>query len=334
MKKNQMSKIVNTCTVILLFLAISIIFPVSICHASNHHKNGLKHILLVYTSSDYGEIAHCGCRHPAGGLPWRAGAIKQLRKQGIPILLVDAGDIFIRQSYRTGPYSLAIVKAMNKMGYNAICLGDEGLRTGSTLLHILKAARFKIVLSNITIPKLSKIKNITPYAIEDIDGIKIGIISLIDPQLVTGQFIKTAFPKIHTRAMIPAAKKYIKLLHKKTEIIVLLAHMSLRTLEKLLKQVKGINIAVVGHFPNAYNGVININGCLIVQSGRAGRQLGVLSLTINKKGIITSYHNKLITLDSSVPSDKQVQNIVKQAHRGVMLYWRNKFQKVNTKRGQ
>jgi len=279
-------------------------------------------LLVIYSSSDYGEISPCGCRIPTGGLAHRAGVIDKLKATGLPVVILSAGDIFTYQGFKTKLFAHTIVKAMNYMGYDAICLGDEDFRIGRCLKDVLKDAKFKIIMTNLKVKGLSGLKNIVPYLIIKRAGIKIGIISVIDPSLLHGELIKKFFPNISCYNPITTLKNVIKRIKPQTDFIILLSHMGLRKTQRLISKIKGINMAIIGHFPNTCKNVLKENGCLILQTGRAGRQLSVIRLCFNQKNRLVSFKNRLIVLNNHVPTDPKMKKLVLDAQRKARGLWR------------
>lgn len=52
-------------------------------------------VVILYTGGTKSHLEPCGCyQEQSGGLPRRAYLVSEIRKHGIPALLVDAGDIF------------------------------------------------------------------------------------------------------------------------------------------------------------------------------------------------------------------------------------------------
>ncbi len=281
-----------------------------------------KCILIVYSSSDYGEISPCGCRIPTGGLAHRAGVIDKLKSKGLPVIIVSAGDIFTYQGFKTKLFANTIVKAMNYMGYNAICLGDEDFRIGKCLKDVLKQAHFKIVLTNLSVRRLKGLKNIVPYVILKKEGIKIAVLSVIDPNLLRDELIKKSFPSIICYDPLTSLKATIKKIKARTDFIILLSHMGLRKTQSLISKIKGIDLAIIGHFPNTCEDVLKEHNCLIVQTGRAGRQLSVIRLCFNNRKKLVTFKNKLIVLNNHVPTDPKIKRLVLETQRKARGLWR------------
>ncbi len=288
----------------------------------SYAKSQNRCLLVIYSSSDYGEISPCGCRVPTGGLAHRAGVIDKLKASGVPFIILSAGDIFTYQGYKSKLFATAILKAMNYMGYDAICLGDEDFRLGRCLKDVLRQAHFKIILTNLYVRSFKGIKNIVPYLIIRRAGIRIAIVSLIDPSLLNGELIEKFFPhivcykpRVRLRAIIDKIKGHV-------DFIILLSHMGLRQTEKLVSEIKGIDMAIVGHFPNTCSNVIKEDGCLIVQTGRAGRQLSVIRLCFNNKLRLISFKNRLIVLNNFVPTDPKIKKLVLDTQRKARGLWR------------
>jgi len=85
-------------------------------------------VIILYTGGTKSHLEPCGCyQEQSGGLPRRAHLISQIRKYGIPTLLVDAGDIFDGTEAIDTQRCQINLKAMSMMGYDAVALSRSDL---------------------------------------------------------------------------------------------------------------------------------------------------------------------------------------------------------------
>ena len=97
------------------------------------------------------------------GYARRMGLINQLRKEDPQLLLFDAGDFSQGTPYFNFYHGRIEVDAMNRMGYDAITLGNHEFDYGvDTLAIVLKNAKFDIKQENIIevvmLPKEEKVE--------------------------------------------------------------------------------------------------------------------------------------------------------------------------------
>ena len=110
--------------------------------------------LVACTPSDHLTILHTNDTHSQvlpkdngqGGYARRMGWIAQEREQDPNLLLLDAGDFSQGTPFYNFFHGRVEVEALNRMGYDAVTLGNHEFDNGvDTLAMILKKARFDVV---------------------------------------------------------------------------------------------------------------------------------------------------------------------------------------------
>ena len=139
-----------------------------------------------------------------------------------------------------------IVESFNLMGYDAIGIGDDDLTLGKEfLLEISKKTNFPFLSSNLLNEASGKVL-FQSSLIKEINGLRIGIFSLLSPDLFTGP----SDPRkkgLTIRQPIEVAQAMVKELKPKTDLIILLSHLGYVKDIELAQTVQGINIIVGGH---------------------------------------------------------------------------------------
>lgn len=98
-------------------------------------------VVILYTGGTKSHLEPCGCyQEQSGGLPRRAYLVSEIRKHGIPALLVDAGDIFDGTEDIDFQRCQVNLKAMSVMGYDAVALSQNDLDYGEAYLIEQRAA--------------------------------------------------------------------------------------------------------------------------------------------------------------------------------------------------
>ena len=81
--------------------------------------------VILYTGGTKSHLEPCGCyQEQSGGLPRRAYIVEQVRQQGFPTLLVDAGNIFDGKEEIDAKRCQINLKAMSAMGYDVAALSN------------------------------------------------------------------------------------------------------------------------------------------------------------------------------------------------------------------
>ena len=107
-------------------------------------------VIILYTGSTKSQLEPCGCyQEQAGGLPRRAYAVNQIRRNGVPTLLVDVGNIFDGKEEIDTHRCEINLKAMSVMGYDVLALSEVDLSYGKTYLNRLsEIATFPFLASD------------------------------------------------------------------------------------------------------------------------------------------------------------------------------------------
>ena len=97
-------------------------------------------VVILYTGNTKSQLEPCGCyQEQAGGLPRRAYVVDQIRQNGFPTLLVDAGNIFDGKEEIDTHRCKVNLKVMSAMGYDVLALSEADLSYGNTYLSQLSA---------------------------------------------------------------------------------------------------------------------------------------------------------------------------------------------------
>jgi len=147
--------------------------------------------LLVITGRQHGYLEPCGCTgldRQKGGLARRYTLIEQLKEKGWPILAIDAGNQVRRFGRQAEVKLQQTVNALKQMDYKAVGFGPDDLRLGVGELLSVAAGETAddtpYVSSNVVLidPSLMPQSKLIQVGIQ-----KIGITSVIDPELVSDQ---------------------------------------------------------------------------------------------------------------------------------------------------
>jgi 2',3'-cyclic-nucleotide 2'-phosphodiesterase (5'-nucleotidase family) len=179
--------------------------------------------------------------------------VKDLRESQKGVLVLDSGDLLfkkymnpIQENELKGMTEKAqlIVESFNLTGYDAIGIGDDDLTLGKEfLLEISKKANFPFLSSNLLNEASGKVL-FQSSLIKEINGLRIGIFSLLSPDFFTGP----SDPRkkgLTIRQPIEVAQAMVKELKPKADLIILLSHLGYVKDIEMAQTVRGINIIEV-----------------------------------------------------------------------------------------
>ena len=204
------------------------------------------------------------------------------------MLVLDAGDLLFKKFSNPAPENELkmttdkthlIIESFNLMGYDALGIGDDDLTLGKEFLfEISKKANFPFLSSNIFDEESEKLL-FQPYLIKETNGLRIGVFSLLSPDLFLGQ----SDPRrkgIVVRPPVEVAQNMVKELQPKTDLIILLSHLGYPKDVELAQIVPGIHLIVGSHTGlNLVNPPV-IKNTIILQTPPRGMYAGRLDLTL------------------------------------------------------
>lgn len=276
----------------------------SIVNASAKSVREELDLTILYTNDTHAHLK---------SIPRRFTAINKIRDEKEDVLLLDSGDVFTGSLFFNQYLGQADIQFMNKIGYDAMTLGNHEFDKSSvTLRDFIKAAAFPIVTANVNFSKDEKLKelaqteidtagrngNIYPAVVKKVKGQRVGIIGLTTERTT---LLSNPNPELVFEGAFEKAEETIKALDAKgVNKIIILSHLGYGYDKKLARTVKGIDVIVGSHshtklkVPDVYNR--KKEPTLIVQAGRYGRFLGDLDVTFDYKGKLTKWNGKLIDI--------------------------------------
>jgi 2',3'-cyclic-nucleotide 2'-phosphodiesterase (5'-nucleotidase family) len=215
--------------------------------------------------------------------------VKEVRESTKGPLVLDAGDLLFRKFFNPFPENelkmatekaYLIVKIFDLMGYDALGIGDDDLSLGKEfLLEISKQANFPFLSSNVIDEESGKLL-FSPNMIKEIRGLRVGIFSLLSPDF----FLAQTDPRrngLIFKSPTETAQDMVKELQPKTDLIILLSHLSYPKDVELAKTVSGIHLIIGSHtgINLPYPRVIN-NKTIVLQTASKGMYAGRIDLTL------------------------------------------------------
>ena len=145
----------------------------TILHTGDLH--GRVHPVDALADADLGE-----------GLARVASAVKAIRKEGRPVLLLDSGDTIQGSpeqalAFANGTRAVdPIIEAMNLVGYDAMAVGNHEFDFGVERLDASqRQSQFRWLSANTLLP--GDDSAFPAYLVRDIEGVRVGILGLITP---------------------------------------------------------------------------------------------------------------------------------------------------------
>jgi len=219
-----------------------------------------------------------------GGMAYIAKMVSEERaKNPEGSLLLSAGDMFqgtpISNLFRGKP----VVEAMNKMGFDAMSVGNHEFDWGMEAFQSLRrAAAFPFLSANIVDNKGTLVPGVKPYALFQKKGVKIAVIGITTTE--TNYMTKPGNLKEY-RAIAPEkvlSNLIDKLRKEDAALIIVLSHAGLDEDREMASMVSGVDLIVGGHSHTEVKTPVVVGTTIIVQAGYYGNALGVFKITVDK----------------------------------------------------
>ncbi len=181
-----------------------------------------------------------------------------------------------------------IIESFNLMGYDAFGIGDDDLALGKEfLIELSKKANFPFLSSNLVEEGSGK-HVFQPYLLREVNGLKIGIFSLISPDLF-GEQDASRRKGLNVKDPVETAQSMVKDLKPKTDLIILLSHLGYPKDVEISKLAPGIHWIAGGHTGMNFVTPPIINSTVILQTGSKGMYAGRVDLTVHNRE--SSFYN-------------------------------------------
>lgn len=221
-------------------------------------------------------------------------------------LLLSAGDMFQGTPISNLFQGKPVVEVMNRMGFDAMTVGNHEFDWGMDAFNELRAAAsFPFLSANIVDGKGGLLPGVKPYVVFRRKGLKIAVIGITTPD--THYASKPGNLKGYR--VIPAEQVLPETIEKLRKEgagpVIVLSHLGLDEDRELASAVKRIDLIVGGHSHTEVKRPVVVGTTVIVQAGYYGQQLGVFRISVDAaSGKIVRYpERKILRKVRAGPSD-------------------------------
>lgn len=227
-----------------------------------------------------------------GGYTRRMGLIAQKRKIDPNLLVFDAGDFCQGTPYFNFYHGRIEIDAMNRMGYDAVMLGNHEFDNGvDTLAAILQGAQFPVVCANYDVKGSVLEGLVLPYTVIRRQNVRIGVFGIgIDP---AGLIAERNFAPLQYLDPIATAQDVANTLKnkEKCDVIVCLSHQGTHPSAEgklsdveLAQATRNIDIIIGAHthktLTNVYIPNLDGDSVFLAQMGKSGARIGKIQVEI------------------------------------------------------
>ncbi|HNP61248.1 MAG TPA: bifunctional UDP-sugar hydrolase/5'-nucleotidase [Nitrospirales bacterium] len=257
-----------------------------------------------------------------GGLARRATIAEEVRREGVPVLMVDSGDILIGTAMSSWFRGEPDIRAMNLIRYDAMVAGNHDFDYGIDHLRTLvELADFPILCTN-----LQSKRSVLPCrrsVVTRLGNVSVGIVGIVGNSNFPDTFNRDVANTLSL--MDPIASLQTEALRLRTEahidLVIALTHQDSNEDLKILETVEGVDVLIGGHTegfdglyaPGLMEPVESVTRprSVYVKTHRQGRTVGRLDLTIEEGSVIQARsHNIPVTVE--VPVEPNVQQLLSE----------------------
>jgi len=300
----------------------------TILHTSDLHGRVHPHDALA--DRDLGE-----------GLARVAAAVRAIRAEGKPTLLLDSGDTIqgaptqaLVFAGRVGDGSDPIVRAMNLVGYDAMALGNHEFDFGLARLEkSRKQARFPWLSANTT--KADGSPAFSAYVVLEVGQVRVGILGLVTPHVANWES-PALLEGLQFGDAVAAARRYVPVLRgrERCDLVVVLTHQGFERdpsngaergdhgenqAYALATEVPGIDFVLAGH-AHAVVAPRRLGTTWVSEPGRWGNTLTRFDVTLEKSSggwTVMDVQGRNLHMKTVVP-DVQIEAVVAPEHEATM----------------
>lgn len=240
----------------------------------------------------------------SGGILERQKVIEDIRKKhgDENLLIFDTGDAFGHNYLASASSGRITLEYFSEIGYDAMVVGNHEFNFGKKVLESYKNNPNLVTILGANVIRDDLSQFLQPYKIIKKSGIKIGVLGITDPK-ITESVLSKNLEGLIIKDVDWAINKYLVKLKKKTDLIILLTHLSKKENIRIAKKYPGISI-IIGksskelpdHFSSLH--ISSKFSTYIYSTSRFGRFLPHLKIKIENKKIREIKTVDLIELDS------------------------------------
>jgi 2',3'-cyclic-nucleotide 2'-phosphodiesterase (5'-nucleotidase family) len=215
--------------------------------------------------------------------------VNKIRSEEKNTLVLDSGDLFFQDFRNIEPaYALKkaglVARAYKKMGVSAINVGDLDLFQRFDFLMTKDAVQGVPLISANVRRASDKTLLFSPYRIQKLSGIRIGVFGLMRQDLPQN-VPRDVREKIFIEDPIQAARDTVRELRGKADIILLLSDLGFNQDRELAGLAPGIHFILGGHDKRATSDPHQEGKTFVTQSWVSGMYVGSLRLTLERSGM-------------------------------------------------
>jgi len=233
-----------------------------------------------------------------GGFAYFAAAIRHERANCTDCILLFAGDLVQGSPVSTIFHGLPVYEIANLFGFDAATVGNHEFDYGwMQVRKFIQTANYPMVSCNLVGANGQLFTQ--PYVILTVNKLRVAVVGAMTDDL-RGISEPQLLGEWHTLPVVATARKYAAELRAKSDLVVLLGHISGREETEFLDTAPEIPVLVTGHLHSGLPQALSRDGRVLVRVKAYGAELGRLELQVDtEKKAPVSWTWKRIPVDST-----------------------------------
>ncbi len=292
-------------------------FILFVCSIFSFSFPAEKKLVVIASGETHAMLVACDCpTEPGGGFAKRATIVSSFRDTN-SVILVDAGGFSGGDMY--DPYTeghsvdslrtMAALRAMGYMKYDAVCIGDDDLQYGAEWIA-RQAFYSKVPLISANCFYGNGKPLASPYVIVKKGSYSIGITGVTTQEMLL-HCAHCAYgdSSVIIKPPVQSLRTIWQKLKKSSDIQIILAHIGEAGSRQLLDSFPDCALVVNGHRKTTPEEFITENGQVMLQFGFQGKSLSFAEIVPDSKGL-SAGKTGWIPVIPSIPEDSEVSRLV------------------------
>ena len=248
-----------------------------------------------------------------GGSARLVTAVEEARARSDNSILVDGGDQFQGTLFYTYYKGAAAAEMMNKMGYDAMTVGNHEFDDGPEVLRgFMDAVDFPVLMSNADVSGEELLADtLMKSTVIEKNGEKIGLIGLTPQD--TDELASPGPNIVFTDPVDAVQGEVDKLTEEGVNKIIVLSHSGYGVDQRVASETTGVDVIVGGHSNTYLSNVADnaegpyptmVGDTAIVSAYAYGKFLGELNVVFDDEGNVISAEGEPIIMDAAVTEDE------------------------------
>ncbi len=211
----------------------------------------VRHLTLAYTGDSFGFLENCGCKvNQSGGVARRATVLRELRRKDPDLLLLDAGNAFIKPEKQDEPDYFSreeqgiYLRTMDIMGYKAAAIATTELSYGLEHFRAMThGMRTPFLAANILVDGRPIAAASFPL---QAGGVRIAVIGMFDPP--RGGAAEASF-EAHTSQLtiedpVETLRRDLPDLRRQADLVIAMGRIAPATIRRLVEACPDLDVVL------------------------------------------------------------------------------------------